>query len=184
MAWGQRPWWSPLGPFALGRGVCSLSSCGICGNVEARLASAHCVSSGSARLSPSEIQTGRREKTFPLQELTKPSAEGLRLTWADTFDTFGDTVGICFHSTLNFIKIQIMKSDEVELRKQIPCEFYFGRNLVFNSENSQSKMLCFIPLENFPKYILKCTHIVILYTCVISTLPICKVTWLSKILSI
>lgn len=62
--------------FALGFGICILSSCSTFGNAEPSLVfPAHSVSSCSARLSSSEMLTGRREKTLPLQELTKPSAE-------------------------------------------------------------------------------------------------------------
>lgn len=45
---------------------------------------------------------------------------GWSLAWADRF---GYILGICFHSTLNFIKIQIMKLDDIELGKQILYDF-------------------------------------------------------------
>ena len=61
---------------ALGLGVCSLLSCCTPGNTEPSLVfPAQSVSSCSARLSSSEMLTGRREKTLPLRKLTKPSAE-------------------------------------------------------------------------------------------------------------
>ena len=61
---------------ALGPGVCGLLSCCTPGNTEPSLVfPAQSVNSCSARLSSSEMLTGRREKTLPLQELTKPSAE-------------------------------------------------------------------------------------------------------------
>lgn len=61
---------------ALGLGACGLLSCCTPGNTEPSLVfPAQSVSSCSARLSSSEMLTGRREKTLPLRELTKPSAE-------------------------------------------------------------------------------------------------------------
>ena len=61
---------------ALGFGVCSLLSCCTPGDTEPSLVfPVQSVSSCSARLSSSEMLTGRREKTLPLRELTKPSAE-------------------------------------------------------------------------------------------------------------
>lgn len=74
-----------------------------------------------------------------------------------------------------------MKLDEVELRKQIPYDFYLGRNPICDDENSQSSCVLFHG-KIFLKYILKCTHIAILYARILSSLPICKVMWLSKIL--
>ena len=69
----------------------------------------------------------------------------LNPAWANIF---GYTLGICFHSTLNFIKIQIMKLDDVELGKQMLYDFYFARNLVQSSENSPSRHVLF-HLKNF-----------------------------------
>lgn len=130
------PW-----PFVLEFRACFLLPCSTFGNVELSLVfPAHSVSSCSTRLSSSEMLTGRREKNASTTRAYKTFRWGLSVAWANIF---GYTLGICFHSTPNFIKIQIMKLDDVELGKQILYDFYFARNLVHNSENSQSGCVLF-----------------------------------------
>lgn len=138
---GKGAWWSSSRPSALGLEVSILSFCSTLGNVKpSPVFPTHSFAAALLNWTSLRYRQEEEKKNTSSVRTYKIFLWGLSLVWADRF---GYILGISFHSTLNFIKPQIIKLEGSRVRKTNIIWFYLARNRVHNSENSQSSHFLF-----------------------------------------